>query len=207
MIDVLVAGWLSLINPGEFPDANLLLGWNESSDYVITRTETPESIKKVSIRCNKSNIWPTHPQQYTKEYHYAAWSHYDHGRLSVNSPACLRPNPTNRFCVMATYANAIFMSDLYNDECGNTYRGYWIVNFLKSDESMGTLFAKGRTVYPKPNSEYEGEFITGDTYQIQVSDFLFFSDVTSVDLKSIELSHQNADKEGYVKSGFQWKRP
>lgn len=207
MIDVIVAGWLSLITPGVFPDSNLLLGWQTSSDYVITRTETPETIRKVQIRCHQSNIWPTHPQQYTKEYQAAFWSHYDHGRLSVSSPACLRPNPTNRFCVKATYANTIFMSDLYNDECGNTYRGYWIVNFLKSDESMGTLFAKGRTVYPKPNSEWEGEFQTGDTYQIQVSDFLFFSDVTSADLKSIELSRENAIREGYIHSGFQWKRP
>lgn len=204
--ELFVAGWLGLLNPSEFPDSNLLLGWNENIDFVITRKETPESIQKVQIRCNKTNIWPTHPQQYTKEYQYAAWSHYDHGRLSINSPACMRPNPTNRFCVMATTANTVFMSDLYNDECGNTYRGYWIVNFLRSDETMGTLFAKGRTVYPKPNSEYEGEFETGDTYSIQESDFLFFADVTSADLKSIELSQQNATREGYVKNGLQWKR-
>jgi hypothetical protein len=207
MIEILAAGWLGLINPGSFPDAQYLVGWNENPDFIVTRKESPESISKVEIQCDSKNIWPTHPQQYTKEYQFAAWSHYDQGRLSPASYACQRANPTNRFCVMATYANAVFMSDLYNDECGNTYRGYWLVSYLKSDESMGTLFAKGRTVYPKPNSEYEGEFQTGDTYVTKVSDYLFFSGISNLELQQIDLSRQNALKEGYVRSGLQWKRP
>lgn len=207
MIDIFAAGWLALIDPTAFPDAHLLKGWNDNADFVITRHEKPETIRKVTFNCPSSNIWPTHPQQYTKEYQAAFWSHYDHGKLSVNSPACLRANPSNRFCVMATWADAVFMSDLYNDECGNTYRGYWLVSYLHADETMGTLFAKGRTVYPKPDSEYEGEFETGDTYFSNASDFLFFSNVTNLELQQIEMSRQNALKEGYVKSGFQWKRP
>jgi hypothetical protein len=207
MFDIIAAGWLSLVDPTAFPDSHLLKGWSESSDIVITRTETPETIRKVSINCPSRNLSPTHPQQYTKEYHYAVWSHYDHGRLKPDSAACERPNPTNRFCVKATYANAVFMSDLYNDDCGNTYRGYWLVSYLQSDESMGTLFAKGRTVYPKPDSEWEGEMITGDTYVTQESEYLLFSAINKTEAEQINMSQRNAIKEGYVRSGLLWKRP
>lgn len=207
MFDLIAAGWLSLIDPGAFPDANLLIGWTENRDFVITQSVSPESIRKTALNCPSQNLWPTHPQQYTKEYHYAVWSHYDHGRLKPDSPACVTPNPTRRFCLKATYANAVFMSDLYLDECGNSYRGYWPVFYLKSDESMGTLFAKGRTVYPKPNSQWGGEFQTGDTYVTQGSDYLFLSPITNTDAQQIDLSRQNAIREGYIIRGLQWIRP
>lgn len=205
-MELLLAGWFAFINPSEFPDSQLLKGWKKSSDFTIIRNEDPKLVVKKELRCDKQSLWPTHPQQMTKEYHFAAWSHYDHGRLKPNSAACQRANPTNRFCVMATYANAVVMSDTFSDECGNSYRGYWTVSYLKSDETMGTLFSKGRTVYPKPNAEFPGEYQTGDSYETHVSEFLFLSPLSQNELKLIKKSQVEALKEGYFTQGFQWVR-
>lgn len=206
MISLILAGWFAFIIPSDFPDSDLLKFWNNNDDFTISRGEVPELIVKTEIQCAKSTLWPTHPQQFTKEYHFAAWAHYDHGRLSPDSAACLRANPTNRFCVMATYANAVVMSDTFSDECGNSYRGYWLVSYLRSDESMGTLFSKGRTVYPKPDAEFPGEFYTGDTYRVESSQFLFLSPITKEDLKQVEMSQTEAREEGYISRKFQWIR-
>lgn len=207
MISLIIAGWFAFINPAEFPDSELLKSWNNNDDFTISRHENPDLIPKTELNCSKSALWPTHPQQFTKEYHFAAWAHYDHGRLKPDSSACMRANPSNRFCVMATYANAVVMSDSFLDECGNTYRGYWLVSYLKSDESMGTLFSKGRTVYPKPDAEFPGEYYTGDTYSVDASQFLFLSPLTQEEMKLIKMSQSQALEEGYISRDFQWVRP
>lgn len=205
MISLILAGWLAFITPSEFPDSQFLLGWNNNDDFVINRHEAPEQITKRELNCESQTLWPTHPQQFTKEYHFAAWSHYDHGRLKPDSGACLRANPSNRFCVMATYANAVVMSDTFSDECGNFYRGYWLVSYLRSDESMGTLVSKGRTVYPKTDAEFPGEFVTGDTYPVNVTNFLFLASLAKEDSKLIKMSQTEALKEGYIAHDLQWK--
>lgn len=68
---------------------------------------------------------------------------------------------------------------------------------------MSTLFSKGRTVYPKPDAEFPGEFYTGDTYRVESSQFLFLSPITKEDLKQVEMSQTEAREEGYISRKFQ----
>lgn len=203
----MISTWLAFIALSVFPDPQFLKSWNLSQDYIFDERIGPSDIRKTQLQCPVKTLWPSHPQQTAKEYHHAVWAHYDHGKLSPESHACLRPNPTRKFCVLATYANAVFLSDLFQDECGNYYRGMQLIAFLKSDESMGTLFSKGRTVYPKPDSPYENEFETGETYPVQVSDFLFLSPVSNTELEHIRDQRIEAEKEGFQQVKFKWMKP
>jgi hypothetical protein len=76
-------------------------------------------------------------------------------------------------CLLTDIFEYAVISDVFEDNCGNIYRGYWNVGFLKQDDNMGMLLSKGRTVYPKANAEYAGETEVGSTYAVDAKDFLF----------------------------------
>lgn len=193
-------GWSSFIDLNYFPDSQFLeLPWRDSSDFVIVDPISPEEVRQVPLSCDNSALWPTHPFQTTKEYLWAGFAHYYHHKLPVDSYACLRPNPTNRFCVLGAIAMAVIMSDTFEDECGNVYRGYWLVSYLKSDENMGTLFSRGRTAYQRPGSPYEYDMIEGDTYPLQNKDFLFLGELLPLDHENISREQDRAFKNGFIR--------
>ena len=183
-----------------YPDHDSLeLPWRDSTDFVIVNALSPDEAGKTPLSCKNSKLWPTHPYQTTKEYLWAGFAHYQHHKLPVDSYACLRPNPTNRFCLMGAIAMAVVMSDTFEDECGNVYRGYWLVSYLKHDENMGTLFSKGRTAYPRPGSPYEYDMIEGNTYPLKNSDFLFLGALLPLDHDNIALEQDRALKNGFTR--------
>ena len=170
-----------------FPDTHLLKAWQASTEVVFDKKPLmPSQLNEVPLDCRDKRLWPTHPQQYTKEYLHAVYANYDTHKLPINSGACRRPNPTRRFCIQSTWANMIVMSDTFADACGHSYRGYWLVTFLDSDESMGTLLSKGRTVYPKPNAQFAGDFEEGQTYSVPQSEFLLLTPLKAGDSANIK---------------------
>ena len=192
-----------------FPDPEfLVLPWRPSSDIAYAGTPPmPSQLIEVAVNCHDKKLWPTHPQESTKEYLYGIVANYDYSKLPPSSDACLRPNPTNRFCLYSTWANLIVMSDLFQDSCGVKYRAYWLVSFLKSDDNMGTLLSKGRTVYPKPNAEFPGEYITGYTYPIEIKVFLFLGTLWRGDQEKIDQAQAEAFKHGYKLDGMSFTPP
>ena len=189
-----------------FPDTHLLKGWQPSSEVVFAGTPPrPSQLNEVPLECADKRLWPTHPQQFTKEYLHAVYSNYEHHKVPVNSAACLRANPTRRFCVSATWANMIVMSDTFEDSCGHRYRGYWLVTFLDSEESMGTLLSKGRTVYPKANSQFAGEYEEGQTYVVNEKDFMFLTRLRVGDSAKIEQQRAQALQRRYRLVGREFR--
>ena len=55
-------------------------------------------------------------------------------------------------------------------------------------------------------SDFPSEFYTGDTDQVESSQFLFLSPITKEDLKQVEMSQAEARKEGYISRKSQWIR-
>lgn len=185
-----------------FSDSRYLqMPWRESLNFVIESKVTPDSAGRVEVSCYEDNLWPTHPSQTTKEYHWAAFTHYDHHKLPVNSYACLRKNPSNRFCVLAAIPLAVVMSDIFEDNCGNLYRGYWLVTYYKSDENMGTLYSRGRTAYPRPHSPYENDMVEGPTFGLKKRDFLFMGQLFKGDNVKISKELDRARKDGFIREG------
>ncbi len=188
-----------------FPDTHLLQPWRQSSDVVFERPpQMPHQLNEVPLDCRDQRLWPTHPQQYTKDYHHAVTASYQQHKLPINSSACLRPNPTRRFCIQATWANLIVMSDTFQDNCGHTYRGFWLVKFLDAHESMGTLLSKGRTVYEKPNSQFAGEFEEGNTYPVPANDFILLTRIRKSDVAKIEGQRAQALRSRYKRVGLEY---
>lgn len=185
-----------------YPDTRYLKPWQIDDDVVLSsKLPTPEEIGQISVACEDKRLFATHPQQTTKEYMYALWADYDYTKLPVDSVACTIPNPTRKYCLRATWAKLVVMSDTFEDSCGNQYRAYWMVNYLMADESMGTLVSKGRTIYEKPRSQFPGEFVTGNTYELREDDFLMLSPVWKGDQIKINQSRTEAFKQGYRMQG------
>ncbi|MES2528157.1 MAG: hypothetical protein V4598_13780 [Bdellovibrionota bacterium] len=184
-----------------FPDPEYLKEWQENSDFVLNNPIQPFRIQEKAFSCKVRKVYPTHPSQSTKEYLYAVYNMYDHGKIPPSSYACLRKNPTGRFCVRAASAIMAVMSDTYEDECGNFYRGYWLVTYLKSDESMGTLFAKGRSAYEKPNAQFRGEFVEDGTHFLAPKEFMLFGDLVPGDVAKIRAEKARALRSGFRMNG------
>lgn len=190
----------------EFVDPEYMGPWQEDTDVVMDGDLPLSQIKQKKFSCHSQIVWPAHPSQYTKDYLWARYSQYNHANLPPTSYACLTPNPTRRFCLRAAIAKAIVLSDTYVDECGNYYRGYWLVTYLRSDESMGTLYAKGRRGVQNPRSEYEYDFIDDTTYFVPVDQFLFFGELMSTDMKRIQEEKARALKGGMTLDGLMFVR-
>ncbi|MFL5783333.1 MAG: hypothetical protein ACJ76H_01905 [Bacteriovoracaceae bacterium] len=183
-----------------FPDSDYLGHWQENDEFVIPHKLPPYKVQEKPFSCNVKKLYPTHPSQATKEYLHAVYSEYNYSKLPPTSYACLTPNPTHRFCLRGAIAMMVVLSDVYVDECGNYYRGYWLTTYLKSDESMGTLFAKGRSAFEKPHAEFKGEYIEDGTYFVQPKDFMLFGELWPGDMAKI-----NQERARALRSGFKMK--
>lgn len=163
----------------QVPNPEAFKGW-EPRGYTIDELDF-NTLKTKKFVCDKSNLLhPMSKDQSTKKYHVFNWGGYDHAKLRGDSEACLVPQKSNlAFCLKPDTFEYAIMSDTFRDECGNSYRGYWEVQFLTSNESMGTLCSLGRTFYDKPNSP--GEIVGGDTYAVERSRFSFFSELFASD--------------------------
>ncbi len=184
-----------------FPDPEYLLKWEEHTDFVLDNPLPPFRIQEKQFSCQVRKLYPTHPSQGTKDYSYAAFARYNHGKLPPASYACEIKNPTGRFCLRASSAIMVVMSDTYEDECGNYYRGYWLTTYLKSDESMGTLFSKGRTAYQKPNSQFANDLAEGGTYFVAPKEFFLLGELLPKDAGIIRTEKARSLRSGFRMNG------
>lgn len=185
--------------------------WKPSHEITFDkRPPQPNQLQEVVVNCKKKELWPTHPQQGTKEYLYAVVAPFDRQRLPPQMSSCITPNPTRKYCLRAQDANVLVMSDTYVDNCGNYYRGYWHVAYrtgggpLKSEDHMGTLLSKGRTQYEKPRAQFAGEYETGYTYPVDPKQFMFLSPLLPGDMNKIRQSQTEATRLGFTKRGQQY---
>lgn len=183
-----VSGWEQYLNPKDLalPDSASLSVWRWNNNYAQNDgAAMPESMEKVAINCDSDRLWPTHPEQITKDYIYAVSASYKNKEHSD--------------------ANAIVMSDFYQDECGNMYKGYWVASFLSDEETMHTLLSKGRRIIRKPGG-YPGEYTSGSTFAVNENEFLFFTELSAEENGKVELSQERALDNGYRLDHQQWVR-
>jgi hypothetical protein len=169
------------------------------------------TLKRKRFQCPQdSSLYPTHPAQTLKEYHRYDRAVYDRLQLDGRDDQCLlsqvadrrpgvRPRPqatvdrvireaerTGRkiHCQLGDEVHWVVMSDTYIDACGNYYRGVKQMLFLKSDESMGTLFSAGRTSY-EVQGGFKGEQYDGATYAVRHTEFIFLAELLGNDMAGI----------------------
>ncbi len=170
------------------PSSYALTKWKDKKGYASMPLDL-NTVRKVNLNCESKTLYPTHPEQTTKQYHSYVIASYDTYKLNPNDEACtLKSKYKNgagkHYCQRSSTVESAVISDLYRDECSNIYRAFWRVTFLTTHDNMGTLFSKGRTMYPKPHSEFFGDMVIGDTYAVNESDFLFLSEVFASDVKA-----------------------
>ena len=197
-----------------FPDSKYLgPGWTKYHEFDVDgRQLPPGTLDVLPLTCKDKKLYPTHPQQFTKEYIYGVVASYDKARLPGGSSSCETATRNARaYCIIAMKAVVVVVSDTYEDGCGNLYRGYWVKNYRvavdkrKSEDNMGTLFSLGRTQYPKPNGQFAGEFVDGNTYPVNVKDFLFLATLRPGDQKRIREAQGYAARAGFKKAGRIWQ--
>lgn len=174
------------------PTHPALKAWAPVPYYVSSPVPMNQLVKK-SFTCDQPQVFPTHADQTLKLYHVFDSAEFDLARLKFDDPACLLPSRYKNaagqyYCQRSDIYYTAIISDTYRDRCGNVYRGYWRTSFLKENENMGTLFAKGRTMYPKPNATFPGDVQLGGTYPVEASEFLFFSELLAGDADGIQKS-------------------
>ena len=159
----------------QFPESQYIINnWSTYTEFSVDGGQFPlRNVTKVQLNCADKKLYPTHPQQFTKEYIMGLTADYKRTEMPGTATSCITPNFNKKYCLLSQRAVVAIMSDIYEDSCGNLYRGYWFLSYRvgggpsKSEDSMGTLFAKGRTQYEKPHSEFPGkEFIDGNTYPV-----------------------------------------
>lgn len=183
-----LSGWEQYANPVELdlPEPQHLSAWRWNQNYAPSETASdPAKLTKVNLNCNSDRLWPTHPQQTAKDYVYAVTASYENRKYAD--------------------ANAIVMSDMFQDECGNKYKGYWIVSFLSDEETMHTLISKGRRIIRKAGG-FPGEFTSGSTFAVKADEFLFLTDLPAEENWKVELSQERALQDGYQLEEQRWVR-
>jgi len=172
-------------------------GWSSNrseqhDELDFSRIETTE------IACDSQELTPSHPSMEMKLYFNAKWGRYDDKKVPPKSSLCLiQSRAKNPICLRADAINYVIVSDLFQDKCGNFYRGYAEVLYQRSFENMGTLFSPGRTMYQNPKSEFEGDLLSGDTYPVNASQFFFFTKATEEEAMQILRNKSVALKQGY----------
>jgi hypothetical protein len=190
-----------------FPHSEYLDDFQLSTSLPVDRKlPIPSRIAPVKINCEEKVLWPAHPQEGTKEILYAANANYRHKSLPPKSPACLEHDTNQRYCLKATVANVVVLSDTYQDECGNFYRGYWVATFRKTEERLETLASRGRAVSSKPNAKFREEVIFGDTSPVIEREFLFLTPLWYEDESRIERLRKEALEGPYRLSGQKFIR-
>lgn len=188
---------LELAAQAEIPDPTAFMGWKEKQGWA-TSIENPFQLRKREVLCEDKNLYPTHPQQTTKEYHYFLTGAFDIKKLPGVSRACRVRSSGDRLnakrCLMAERIEFALISDIYRDRCGNHYRGYWMISFLQKDETMGTLLSQGRTVYEKENSPLAHDMYDGQTYAVPNKEFVFLTDLLQGDDKKISENQNRANR-------------
>ncbi len=169
------------------PDHQLIT-WHDSSGETEGSPDFNTYPSK-SLRCGNT-LYPTHPQQSLKLYSISQWGEFDMNRVDAeDSHVCLVK--TNRSsgkqsCLRTDTAITVVLSDVFMDRCGELYRAFKEISFVKQDETMGTLFSPGRTTYRDPKSEFSQSYISGGTYAVPANIFAKIGPPLRSDIEKIE---------------------
>jgi hypothetical protein len=150
------------------------------------------SMAQLTRKCSGfKNLYPTHPQQDLKKYSLSQWTSYDIEKLSGKDRECLVPSKTVRpdgsvLCFRSDELHLEILSDTFMDDCGNMYRAFQRLQYLKQDETMGTMFSKGRTAYADPASDWVGQYIAGPTFPVEATQFIKIGPLLSTDKAKID---------------------
>lgn len=178
----------------------------------------PEALTIKPFQCSQGdNLYPTHPSQTLKTYHIYDRAGYDSRQLDGRDDTCIlsqihdgRPNARPRSqalinrviaqaeqtgrripCQLGDYVHRVMLSDTYIDVCGNYYRGVKSMQFLESQENMGTLFSPGRTNYRVTDSRFNERY-DGHTYPVARTEFVFLAELLPGDMGRITSERRRA---------------
>lgn len=122
-----------------------------------------------------NTLFPISPYQFLKQYH--GDDHYTRAN-PLQTPAsswdCKVASLGSRFCI-ATYGyHNRRMSNVYMADTGQVVRCFWNVKYREDQENMGTLLAKGTTMYPGfiiMNGVRFATQVEGGTYPVNRNEF------------------------------------
>ncbi len=199
-----VAADLDFIPSNLIVSRHAFLGWRFSQDH--TRSEIdPTKLNAKTIDCEDKNLYPTDPLMTKKEYHLGYSGKFNFNLLQKDQPGCMIGGLTLIKgvypCFSSDTLRHVIISDTYQDRCGNFYRGFSQVVYLKKEENMGTLFSRGRTMYPNPKSEIPNDFVFGETYSVQASDLFLVAALFEKDLPKIRKDREFALQGEFVFNG------
>ncbi len=203
LVGLFVLSNVALAYPEPAPVSNsaAFRGWQDHADYVTTEPDI-KSLTPISLKCAEPTLYPTHPQQTQKTYHVFKTGQYNHQKLNGDDDGCAMSSGTvgskgTRFCLRPDAAEYAVISDVFMDRDGNSYRAFWEVQFLKKAESMGSLFSKGRTVYPNPKSQIPNDMQLGGTYPVSANEFLFLTEPFPGDIEKAQKQKLQALQGGF----------
>ena len=182
------------LESSEIPEAQAVSRWTDPR-YEDTSAPRPDSLEHVEVpaSCRGKDLYPTHPQQMSKIYHVYRVANYTSNLVPADSRVCkITSRGTVKHCLQPDSFSYAVISDIFQDGCGNIYRGVWKVGFLKRDDNMGTLFSKGRTMYEKENSQFRNDMEEGQTYAVGRNDFLFLTPAFPGDKEKAQKLFQQA---------------
>lgn len=198
------------------PNSEAFRGWINHPKYQLS-SENIDQLEKIAITCSVQILYPTHPTMDLKEYHVYLSGRYDHFKLAGNfdnarevgkDEACFLSAPRHSKrgtdgrlnCLDAHTIEFVILSDTYQDQCGNYYRGYSKQLIFPRDHRMQDLWSPGRWTYLDPNSEFNREgssvkdVLPGHTYEVQATDFIFLTPLFPTDAKKVGSARANALK-------------
>lgn len=187
------------LQSSEIPEAQAVNRWTDPK-YEDPSAPGLDTLERVEVpgSCGDKDLYPTHPQQMSKTYHVYRVANYTNNLIPANSRVCkITTNGSVKYCVQTDTFSYSVISDIYQDGCGNLYRGVWNVGFLKRDDNMGTLFSKGRTMYEKENSQFRNDMEEGQTYSLSRKDFLFLTPAFPGDKEKAQKLFQQARQTHY----------
>lgn len=122
-------------------------------------------------------LFPLSPYQFLKQYHGGDnYTRANPFQTSPDSYDCkVASRGIRRFC-LATYGyHNRRMSNVYIADTGQVVRCLWEVKYREDQENMGTLLAKGTTIYPGfitfPNGLRLATQVEGGTYPVSKDEF------------------------------------
>ncbi len=172
------------------PYSEAFLGWSTPKGYQDDSIHF-DRLSPKDLNCQSQLLYPTHPQQNLKIYHIYRHGKYNHFKLKGDDEACAISAKQNngrgfKNCFRPDLLVDVVLSDTYMDSCGNYYRAFNHVQFFSRLENMGHLFTPGRTLYQDPQSNFENDFIVGQTYFVNLSDFLLVTELFPGDFELIK---------------------
>lgn len=165
----------------------------------------PEAVVRKKVDCANKELHPSQPTQYLKQYHKLKRGSFDHFKITADSKFCKINNKKTMLngpkCLKGETLEFYIASDTYEDACGNLYRGYYRRQFLQKDESQGTGWSPGHSMFERQSASGDvydfgatvKDMVDGHTHLVKVGeDLLFVADLLPGDAEKIAEEKERA---------------